>query len=130
MRCSKCCIKGKEEGPANERRSRTKQHCPIANPLQHPSSSSYGEQREESERTCAEKSKPTKEQTDIHKMRAFSSAHEEIVAQLCVKCAAEEEVAYERIRERMRSRCLNAEKGGGARKVEQHMDDGWKKEEE
>jgi hypothetical protein len=49
---------------------------------------------------------------------------------LRVKGAAEEEVAYERIRERIRSCWLNAEKNGGTRKVEQRMDDGWKKEEE
>ena len=63
-------------------------------------------------------------------MRAFSSAQEDLVAQLCVKGSTEEEIAYQRIRERIRRRCFNAEKGGGARKVEQHMDDGWKKGEE
>ena len=130
MCCGERCIKGEEEGASNERSSRTKQHRSIANPLQHPSSSSNGEHREKSKRTCAEKNESAKEQTDIHKVRAFSSAQEDLVAQLCVKSATEEEIAYQRIRERIRSRCFNAEKGGGARKVEQRMDDGWKKEEE
>ena len=130
MCCGERCIKGEEEGASNERSSRTKQHRSIANPLQHPSSSSNSEHREKSKRTCADQNKPTKEQTDIHKVRAFSSAQENLVAQLCVKGSTEEEIAYERIRERIRSRCLNAEKGGGARKIEQPMDDGWKKEEE
>jgi hypothetical protein len=124
MRCSKRCIKGEEEGPSNEPSSRTKQHRSIADPLQHPSSSSYGEQREESERPCTEKDEHTKEHTDIHKVRAFSSAQEEIAAQLCVKSATEEEIAYERIRERIRSRWLNAKKGSSASKVKQRMNDG------
>ena len=104
MCCGERCIKGEEEGASNERSSRTKQHRSIANPSQHPSSSSNGEHREKSKRTCADQNKPTKEQTDIHKVRAFSGAQEEIAAQLCVKSATEEEVAYERIRERICSR--------------------------
>ena len=130
MCCGERCIKGEEEGASNERSSRTKQHRSIANPLQRPSPSSHGEQREESKRTCADQNERTKEDANIYKMGAFSSAQEDVVAQLCVKGSTEEEITYERIRERIRSRCFNAEKGGGARKVEQRMDDGWKKEEE
>jgi hypothetical protein len=130
MCCGERCIKGEEEGASNERSSRTKQHRSVANPLQHPSPSSHGEQREESKRTCAEQNERTKEHANIYKVRAFSSAQEDLVAQLCVKRAAEEEIAYQRIRERIRSRWLNAKKGGCARKVEQRMDDGWKKKEE
>lgn len=68
MCCSKRCIKGEEEGPSNERSPRTKQHRSIADPLQHPSSSSNSERREKSKRTCAEKNESAKEHTDIHKM--------------------------------------------------------------
>ena len=130
MCCGERCIKGEEEGASNECSSRTKQHRSIANPSQHPSSSSNGEHREKSKRTCAEKNESAKEHTNIHKVRALSSAQENLVAQLCVKGSTEEEIAYQRIRERIRSRCFNAEKSGGTRKVEQRMDDGWKKEEE
>ena len=130
MCCGERCIKGEEEGASNERSSRTKQHRSIANPLQQPSPSSHGEHREESKRTCAEQNERTKEHANIYKVRAFSSAQEDLVAQLCVKRAAKEEIAYQRIRERIRSRWFNAEKSRRARKVEQRMDDGWKKKEE
>jgi hypothetical protein len=130
MCCGERCIKGEEEAASNERSSRTKQHRSIANPLQHPSPSSHGEQREESKRTCAEQNECAKEHANIHKVRAFSSAQENLVAQLCVKASTEEEIAYERIRERMRSWRFSAEKGRSACKVEQRMDDGWKKKEQ
>ena len=93
MRCSECCVEGEKEGRSNERSPYTEQHRSIADPLQRPSSSSNGEQREESERTCADQNKPTKEHTDIHQVRALGGAQEDLATQLCIKGAAEEEIA-------------------------------------
>jgi hypothetical protein len=130
MRGSECCIKGDEEGPANERSACTKEHRSIANSLQHPSSPSNSEHREKSKRTCADQNEPTKEHTHIHKVRAFGGAQEHLAAQLRIKGAAEEKIANKLIREAARNLWLNAEKGRSVSKVKQRMNDGREKEEQ